>query len=105
MRSIEQMCSNEAMVNYTRLDELHLPTKASKLYYEQGYTHKAIADYLRISRLKVSRLLQQARHEGIVNISVFSPQATPNTHIVQMVGGLGPREAAVLQHTRPASCL
>jgi len=77
MRSIEQMYSNEAMANHTRLDELRLLTKASKLYYEQGYTQQAIADCLRISRPKVSRLLQQARDEGIVNITVMTP---PEVH-------------------------
>lgn len=101
MRSIEQMCSNGAMANHTRLDELRLLTKASKLYYEQGYTQQAIADYLRISRPKVSRLLQQARDEGIVNITVLSPQATPNTHIVQMDGGLVPPK---LKYTPPSWC-
>jgi len=73
MRNIEQMCSDGAMAHNTRLDELRLLTKTSKLYYEQGQTQQAIADHLRISRPKVSRLLQQARDEGIVNITIVTP--------------------------------
>jgi len=72
MRNIEQMCSDGAMANHTRLDELRLLTKTSKLYYEQGQTQQAIADRLRTSRPKVSLLLQQARDEGIVNITVVT---------------------------------
>lgn len=105
MRSTEQMCSNEAMANHTRLDELYLPIKASKLCYEQSNTHQVIADYLRISRLKVSHLLRQAGDKRIVNIIALSPQATPTPHVVFTIGGSGPRQAAVLRYKRPASCL
>lgn len=53
--------------------DLHLLSKVSKLYYEQGLTQREISDRLRLSRPKVSRLLQQAHKEGIVRITVMSP--------------------------------
>lgn len=42
MRSVEQMCSDGAVANHTRLDELRLLTKTSKLYYEQGRPSKRL---------------------------------------------------------------
>jgi DNA-binding transcriptional regulator LsrR (DeoR family) len=47
--------------------------KISQMYYEKGYSEDQIADSLRLSRSKVSRLLKQARKLGIVNITVVSP--------------------------------
>lgn len=50
-----------------------LLSKVSKLYYEQNLTQQVIAERLHLSRPKVSRLLQQAVEEGIVQITVLSP--------------------------------
>ncbi|WP_119066288.1 sugar-binding transcriptional regulator [Aggregatilinea lenta] len=47
--------------------------KVSKLYYEQNLTQQEISERLRLSRPKVSRLIQQAHKEGIVQITVMSP--------------------------------
>lgn len=46
--------------------------KVAKLYYEDGMTQEKIAQKLRISRPKVSRLLTEARAEGVVQIIVSS---------------------------------
>ena len=54
--------------------ELRLMSKASSLYYLQGYNQREIADRLHLSRPKVSRLLQRARDRNIVQISVTSPE-------------------------------
>ena len=48
----------------------HLLIKVAKLYYEADMTQDAIANKLRISRPKVSRLLQEARNQGFVQISI-----------------------------------
>lgn len=53
--------------------DLRLLGKVSKLYYEQNLTQQEISERLRLSRPKVSRLLQQAHKEGIVQITVMSP--------------------------------
>lgn len=46
----------------------------ARLYYEQGQTQEAIARQMRVSRPMISRLLQEARDAGIVDIRVRSPQ-------------------------------
>ncbi len=51
-----------------------LLVKVSKLYYEEGLTQASIANRLRISRPKVSRLLSEARDMGIVQITVNSQE-------------------------------
>jgi DNA-binding transcriptional regulator LsrR (DeoR family) len=49
-------------------------SKVSTLYYLEGLTQREIAERLSVSRPKVSRLLQRARDQGIVQISVQPPQ-------------------------------
>lgn len=49
-------------------------SKASSLYYLQGFNQREIADRLHLSRPKVSRLLQRARDRDIVQISVTFPK-------------------------------
>lgn len=65
---------------------VHLLTRVAQLYYEQSATQEAIAATMKISRPTVSRLLKQAREEGVVQIIINSPY--------QFVGEL---EAALLQ--------
>lgn len=54
-------------------DELRLLTKVSRLYYDDGLNQDDIVARLHLSRSKVSRLLQQARDEGIVKTVIISP--------------------------------
>jgi len=54
-------------------DELRLLVKVATLYYEESRTQQEISDSLGLSRPKVSRLLQQARDMGIVQISILPP--------------------------------
>jgi deoxyribonucleoside regulator len=49
--------------------------QAARLYYEQNHTQDQIARALATSRPMVSRLLQQARAEGIVQIKIVDPSA------------------------------
>lgn len=53
--------------------DTRLLVKVARLYYEQNLTQQEIAVLLRLSRPKVSRLLQQARDEHIVQISIIAP--------------------------------
>lgn len=48
----------------------HLAVKVAQLYYDSGLTQDDIAQKLRLSRPKVSRLLQEARDAGLVKITV-----------------------------------
>lgn len=56
-----------------RGDTLRLMVKTAKLYYENGQNQQSIARQLHLSRPKVSRLLQQARDQGIVQIAIVPP--------------------------------
>ncbi len=47
--------------------------EAAKLYYQLDYSQNQIADTLGVSRPTVSRLLQQAKAEGIVTIDIKDP--------------------------------
>ena len=62
---------------------------AAKMYYTDGATQAEVADQLRTSRATVSRLLREARRQGIVRIEVIP---TDN----ETARDLGDRVAAVL---------
>jgi DNA-binding transcriptional regulator LsrR (DeoR family) len=56
------------------LPDLYLLSKVSTLYYERRHTQQEIADRLHISRPMVSRLLSEARQQGIVQITIVPPR-------------------------------
>ena len=62
------------MAKLSQLDETRLLVKVSKMYYEDGLAQDDIILRLNLSRSKISRLLQQARDEGIVQITVNAPR-------------------------------
>jgi DNA-binding transcriptional regulator LsrR (DeoR family) len=62
------------MVKLSPIDEQRLLVKVSKMYYEAGLSQDEIILRLNLSRSKISRLLQQAREEGIVQITVTTPK-------------------------------
>ncbi len=51
-------------------ENLRIALKAAQLYYENDLTQDEIAQKLRLSRPKVSRMLQEARDAGLVKITV-----------------------------------
>jgi len=57
-------------------EEAALMVKVARLYYENHQTQEEIATHLGLSRPKVSRLLQRARKEGIVQIHIIDPFAS-----------------------------
>jgi len=54
-------------------DKIRKVVEAAKLYYQLDYSQNQIADALGVSRPTVSRLLQQAKTEGIVTIEIKDP--------------------------------
>lgn len=63
----------------TERQALLLMLQVARLYYEQGQTQEEVAQTLGISRPKVSRVLQRARQEGIVQIRINDPFSTQST--------------------------
>jgi deoxyribonucleoside regulator len=53
--------------------EHNLILQVAKLYYYQGLTTEEIAQELGLSRPKVSRLLSQAKQQGMVQIQILDP--------------------------------
>jgi deoxyribonucleoside regulator len=54
-------------------DKLHKIVEAARLYYQLDYSQQEIAKRLGVSRPTVSRLLQQAKADGIVQITIMDP--------------------------------
>jgi deoxyribonucleoside regulator len=50
-----------------------LLAEVARLYYLNHLTQQHIAERLRVSRSKVSRMLSEARASGLVDIRVHSP--------------------------------
>jgi deoxyribonucleoside regulator len=80
----------------TQRDERRLMLQAARLYYEEDRTQDEIARHLATSRPKVSRLLSQARHEGIVQIKIVDPAQTHSALAEQLVTAFGLVEAIVV---------
>jgi deoxyribonucleoside regulator len=57
------------------VSEFEKLVRVSRLYYELGETQGAIAELLGVTRPQVSRLLKQARTEGIVEIRIIDRMA------------------------------
>lgn len=53
--------------------DLRLISKISSMYYNRGLNQQEIANRLQLSRPKVSRLLKQAREQGVVQITIVTP--------------------------------
>ena len=60
--------------------DVRLISKISTMYYNEDYNQQQIADRLYLSRPKVSRMLKQAREQGIVQITI----TTPNSNFVEL---------------------
>ena len=58
---------------YNDEQDLDLLVRIGEMYYAQGKTQKEISEALGLSRSGVSRLLQAARDQGIVQITVKNP--------------------------------
>lgn len=56
--------------------ELERLYRAAQLYYEQGATQAEAAEQLQVSRPSISRMLSEARTQGIVEIRVHRPLST-----------------------------
>lgn len=77
--------------------DYRLLAKVSELYYEQELSQREIADKLHLSRPKVSRLLSQAREEGIVQISIIGVAGGYTDLEAQLEKKYGLREVIIVE--------
>jgi deoxyribonucleoside regulator len=80
----------------TSEDELLMMAEVAHLYYIGDFTQERIASRVGISRSKVSRMLKEARAQGIVEISIHSPLSTVPDLQEELVRRLDLRECLVL---------
>jgi DNA-binding transcriptional regulator LsrR (DeoR family) len=76
---------------------LRLLSKVAQLYYDHNLTQNQIAERLGLSRPKVSRLIRQARREGIVQIRVTSPPGSFTEMEQQLEERFGLLEAIIVE--------
>lgn len=72
--------------------------KVAKAYYDDGLTQQQIGAKLRLSRIKVSRLLRTARDEKVVQISISPPQGSNADLEHRLESEYGLKEAVVVTH-------
>lgn len=58
----------------SKYEKINLMVNIAKLYYEDDYNQNMIAEKLNLSRPYVSKLLNQAKEEGLVTVHVHVPQ-------------------------------
>ncbi len=68
----------------------------ARLYYEQGKTQEEIARTVGVSRPLISRLLQEARDAGIVEIRIHSPHEKESLLLTQAKNLFGIRDGTLL---------
>ncbi len=78
-------------------DRERLLVKVARLYYEQGLTQSDISSELRLSRQKVQRLLQEARQEGVVHISIRPVMGIFDDLELALVQRYGLHEAVIVE--------
>jgi deoxyribonucleoside regulator len=78
------------------MDRTDLLTQVASLYYEENLTQAEVARRVNTSRSTVSRLLQEARDVGIVEITVHHLYRTDSALEKELVARFGLRDARVL---------
>jgi len=75
-------------------EQLHL---AARLYYVDGWDQAKVAELVRVSQAKVSRLLSLARKRGIVRITVADYDARQRQIETDLINRLGLKTAIVIK--------
>lgn len=83
----------------TNLEKRKLLYKIAKAYYEDELTQNEIGKRFGLSRVKISRLLQQARDEQIVQITIIPPQQSHADLERQLETEYGLDEAVIISPT------
>lgn len=78
---------------------------AAWMHYDEGLTHEQIAARLRLSRVKVTRLLQRALREGIVQIRIVRPRPFQYQLERRLEERFGLRRAIVVPTSTPGETL
>ena len=85
----------------TDQDRRKLLYKIAKAYFEEGLTQRQIGLRLGLSRIKVSRLLQQARDERIVQITI-TPRSSSSRRTPRSGMATGSGDGTTRRHPSPS---
>jgi deoxyribonucleoside regulator len=77
-------------------EDQFLLAEGAQLYYGKDFTQERIAQRIGVSRSNVSRMLKEARRQGMVEIKIHSPLRTVPDLQEELVSRLGLRECLVL---------
>jgi len=75
-RPWESSASDQAAFDMIDLSEAQVQARATWYYYIGGLTQQEIADKLGITRLRVNRIVGQARTDGLIHIDIQIPLAS-----------------------------
>ena len=84
-------------------DRGRLLAKVARLYYEQDMTQAEISVRLGLSRQRVQRLLANARHEGVVHISIHPVMGSFSELEKSLEARFGLSEALVVEASAPGN--
>ena len=85
--------------------ERDLLARVCWLYYMEALTHKEIGSRLGFSRVKVTRLLQQARDQGVVQINIAGAHSRFLRLEHALCKAFGLRDAVVVMEAEPGPSL
>ena len=77
---------------------LELLADVAESYYIQGKTQASISDEVGVTRSMVSRLLTEARNEGVVEISIIRPIVTDDQIADQIMQRFGIQNAVIFEN-------
>ena len=97
-RAVDGRGEQEALVlgNHRGEEETEALVHVAQLYYQLHLTQQQIADRLRTSRSRVSRMLSRAESAGIVEISVHDPFAATESLAQRLSERFGLQRAVVV---------
>lgn len=90
---------------YIRSEKAKRLAKVARLYYEQNKTQAEIAREIGVSRPLVSRMLEEARRAGIVEIRVYAPDGAPNILMNQLRNVYGLRGGTLVAEGESSAAL
>jgi DNA-binding transcriptional regulator LsrR (DeoR family) len=85
------------------LERKRLLYKIARAYYDDSLTQQQIGERFGLSRVKISRLLREAREDKVVQITIASPQGSNADLERQLEGVYALKEALVVTCSAPGT--
>lgn len=74
--------------------------KVCLLYYQENKTHEEISRLMGISRFKISRLLRQAKKEGVISIRINDPMGNIGETEIRLAKKFRLKEAVIVRRSQ-----